>query len=148
MKLRCIATPDRLTGAARAEIHRLDRILFASDHEIKGDDCWWWTIEDKGEAIAFAGLRPCQEAHNAGLAYLIRAGVRRTHRGRGLQRQLIRARVRMARRHGLKEVVTYVMAYNMASANNLISCGFKLYRPAKPQDWGGKTALYFHKGLV
>ena len=148
MKLRCIATPDRLTDAARAEIHRLDRILFASDHEIKGDDCWWWTIEDKGEAIAFAGLRPCQEAHNAGLAYLIRAGVRRTHRVRGLQRQLIRARVRMARRHGLKEVVTYVMAYNMASANNLISCGFKLYRPAKPQDWGGKTALYFHKSLV
>ena len=148
MKLRCIATPDRLTTAARAEIHRLDRILFSSDHEIKADDCWWWTVEDRGETIAFAGLRPCQEPSNAGLAYLIRAGVRRTHRGRGLQCELIRARVRMARRHGIHELVTYVMAYNVASANNLISCGFKLYRPAKPQDWGGKTALYFRKPLV
>lgn len=148
MKLRCIATPDRLTDAARAEIHRLDRILFSSDHEIKGDNCWWWTIEDRGEAIAFAGLRPCQEPHNAGLAYLIRAGVRRTHRGRGLQKQLIRARVRMARKHGFNELVTYVMAYNVASANNLISCGFKLYRPANPEDWGGKTALYFRKPLI
>lgn len=148
MKLRCIATPNRLTDEARAEVRRLDRILFAEDHEIKADGCWWWIIEDKGEGIAFAGLRPCQLAHNAGLAYLIRAGVRRTHRGRGLQRDLIRARIRMARRHGFTELVTYVMAYNVASANNLISCGFKLYRPANPEDWGGKTALYFRKPLV
>jgi RimJ/RimL family protein N-acetyltransferase len=148
VKLRCIATPDRLTDEARAEIHRLDRILFNSDHEITPADCWWWIVEDHGEAIAFAGLRPCQEPSNAGLAYLIRAGVRRTHRGRGLQRDLIRARVRMARRHGFDEVVTYVMAYNMASANNLIACGFKLYRPANPEQWGGKSALYFRKPLV
>lgn len=148
MKLRCIATPNRLSDEARNEVRRLDRILFSEDHEIKADGCWWWIIEEKGEGIAFAGLRPCQVAHNAGLAYLIRAGVRRTHRGRGLQRQLIRARIRMAKRHGFNELVTYVMAYNVASANNLISCGFKLYRPANPEDWGGKTALYFRKPLV
>ena len=54
----------------------------------------------------------------------------------------------MARKHGFNELVTYVMAYNLASANNLIRCGFKLYRPAQPELWGGKTALYFRKTLV
>lgn len=148
MKLRCIATPDRLSDEARAEVRRLDRILFAEDIEIKPDGCWWWVLEDRKEAVAFAGLRPCRLDQNSGLAYLIRAGVRRTHRGRGLQRDLIRARVRMARRHGFEELVTYVMPFNVPSANNLICCGFKLYRPAKPEDWGGKTALYFRKPLV
>lgn len=60
---------------------------------------------------------------------LTMAGVRRDHRGRGLQRRLIRARLRWARQKGLTRVTTYVHRGNWRSMNNLIRCGFLVRRP-------------------
>ena len=48
-------------------------------------------------------------------------------RGRGLQRRLIRVRVRHARRIGLRRVYTYVSAPNIASMKSLVREGFEPY---------------------
>lgn len=146
MKLRCEATPDNLPERVLLDVATLDSLLFESDEPVKPEGSWWWLIRDgRGKAIAFAGLRACQYEANRGLAYMVRAGVRTKHRGKGLQKLLIRARVQLAKRKGFKEIVTYVMDWNLASANNLIACGFRLYTPAS--KYGGSKALYFRKAL-
>lgn len=146
MKIRCEATPDRLPESALLDVVTLDKLLFESDEPVKPSGCWWWIVRDeKGKPIAFAGMRGCQHEVNAGLAYMTRSGVRARHRGKGIQKRLIKARVAMARRRGFKEVVTYVLDWNLASANSLIACGFRLYVPAT--KWAGDKAYYFRKAL-
>ena len=76
---------------------------------------------------------------------MIRSGVLPPYRGKGLQKELIQARVTLARRHHFQEVVTYVLNWNLASANSLIACGFRLYHPA--EQYAGKSAYYFRKAL-
>lgn len=144
--IRCEARPDRLPASVKAEILRLDKILFSEDQSVDPTGGWWWLIRDrKGKAIAFGGLRGCRHPSNKGLAYMIRSGVLGKHRGRGLQKKMIKARIAMARRHGYKEIVTYVLSWNLASANSLIACGFRLYHP---QDkYAGSKAFYFRRGV-
>ena len=138
----CVARPDRCPERARFEIERLDRDLFESDQKAEIEGCWWWVIYDsRNRPVAVAGMRACKAKGNIGLAYLTRSGVLTEHRGRGLQKRLIRARVAMAKRNRFKEVVTYTLNWNLASANSLASCGFNLYRPS--EDWAGKYAHYF-----
>jgi GNAT superfamily N-acetyltransferase len=91
-------------------------------------------------------LKICQSEQNAGLAFLCRVGVDRAHRGHGLQKRLIRARELAARRAGIKQLVTYCVPWNEASANNLIACGYRLYRPAS--RWGGAGCIYFQKRIA
>lgn len=76
---------------------------------------------------------------------MVRSGVVTKWRGQGLQKRLIKARVNMARRHGFSSVITYVLDWNLASANSLISCGFKLYTPNV--KYAGNKAYYFKKPL-
>lgn len=141
--IRCVARPDRCPEPARKQIEALDRILFESDAKAEIPGSWWWLAFDpKGKPVGFAALRACKEKCNAGIAYLTRSGVLKAHRGRGIQKRLIRARVAQAKRTGsIKAVVSYTLNWNHASANSLASCGFNLYRPA--EDWAGKYAHYF-----
>lgn len=103
----------------------------------------WWLAYDQGEPVAFAGMRQARTWSTA--AYLCRAGVLASHRGQGLQRRLIRARVAEARRAGFKQVITTTFE-NPASANNLIREGFLTYLPQTP--WGADGTVYWLKGLT
>lgn len=123
----------------------LDAKCFPEDYRVKPEGAYWWIDEEKGVPVAFAGMKVCAADYNRGLGYLSRAGVLAKYRGQGRQRRLIHARVAQAGRLGLAEVVTYVMAANLASANSLIGAGFRLYHPA--ERWGGKEALYFRRRL-
>jgi predicted acetyltransferase len=123
----------------------LDEICFPADDRVSVPGSLWWVAWDGTQPVGFGGLRPCTLAENRGLAFLCRAGVVPSHRGRGLQKQLIRLRERAARALGLKELVTYCVPSNSASLNSLIACGFKFYNPAT--KWGGATAVYLHKEL-
>lgn len=146
MKLACEGSPDALSPQSAGDLARLDRLLFSGDTPVQLADAWWWIIRtEKGEAVAFGGIRPCKLTCNAGMALLTRAGVRSNYRGKGFQKRLIRARVGWAKRQGYEEVITYVMRGNNPSANALISCGFRLYEPAS--DYAGEKALYFRKRL-
>lgn len=147
MTLKCEATPEKLPENVATDVLALDRLLFEGDYPVDPKGCWWWMVRDKhGKAVAFAGLRACTHKVNQGLAYMIRVGVRSKHRGQGIQKKFIRARVALAKRKGFTEVVTYVLNWNLASANSLIACGFRLYDPAT--KYAGEKALYFRKRLT
>lgn len=109
-------------------------------------DVWnghWWLAWSQGKPVAFAGMWSSRSEDSGG--YLCRAGVVDGHRGRGLQRRLIRARERKARALGWRVMFTDTLRDNAASANNLIACGYRVFLPKVP--WGGPDAVYWRKAL-
>jgi GNAT superfamily N-acetyltransferase len=104
---------------------------------------WWWIVYDAlNLPCAFGGLIPSVRWGDTG--YLCRAGVLLSHRGQGVQKRLIRARVRQARALGWNWLITDTYE-NPASSNSLISTGFKLFEPSKP--WGANGTLYWRLKL-
>jgi GNAT superfamily N-acetyltransferase len=99
---------------------------------------WYVAYTQNGEAAGFAGVVPSSRWSDT--MYLCRAGVIPTHQGQGLQKRLIRQRLKVAKRLGMNWVITDTNE-NPASANSLIAMGFKMFEPSKP--WGFKTALYW-----
>jgi GNAT superfamily N-acetyltransferase len=99
---------------------------------------WWIVYDSKNLPCAFAGLVPSTRWARTG--YLCRAGVLPSHRGRGTQKRLIRARIRQARKLGWEWLITDTY-HNPASANSLIACGFKMFNPTVP--WGAEGTLYW-----
>lgn len=102
----------------------------------------FWLACDGKTPAAFASLRP---GRTKGTAFLSRAGVLPVYRGLGLQRKLIRARVRWAKKHGYRRVVTYVLPDSSHSLANLLACGFDVYRPKIA--WASGTVIYLKKRL-
>ena len=123
----------------------LDEICFPSDARINPADSLWWIVWHNQQPVAYAGLRLCQAKQNLGLAFLCRVGVLPAHRGRGLQKRLIRARERAARQLAVNELVTYCVPWNSPSLNSLIACGYKFYRPTT--RYGGTGSVYLRKAL-
>jgi predicted acetyltransferase len=91
------------------------------------------------QAVAFCAVSKV----NSKLWYLSRAGVLPTARGKGMQKRMIRVRVKHAFAMGGSAVVTDCTADNVASANSLINCGFKLYFPENP--WALSNSIYWIK---
>lgn len=102
----------------------------------------WWIAVENGRDVGFAGLVRTVSWIDCG--YLCRAGVVPAYRGQGLQKKLVYVRIRQAKALGWKWLITDTTD-NPASANSLISCGFKLFKPTKP--WGFKNTLYWRKKL-
>lgn len=122
-------------------LNDLDRGAFPGLEPYRKMGAIWWVAEDKLGLAAFAGLK--NVGHDTG--FLCRVAVQKAYRGTGLHRKLIQVRERKARAMGLKWTITYVSPYNLKSANNLISCGYKLYNPEV--RYGVENALYFRKEL-
>lgn len=99
----------------------------------------WWIAFDGEQAVGFCAVRPSLNYPDTW--YLCRAGVLSSHRGRGLQKRMIRARVAAARRAGASAVITDCTVENCPSANSLIACGFRLFRP--PNKWATAAANYW-----
>lgn len=131
-----------LNAEMTSRLYKLDRVIFPNDDPIGFDGTRWWVAEDEdGQIVAYAGLQ-----HKYGdRGFLCRAGVLKAHRGNGLQRRLLRARERGARSIDMSRLITYTDKENIYSSNNLIMCGYKLYRPA--EEWGCTGALYWYRDL-
>ncbi len=82
-----------------------------------------FTIRDGLRIVASGEIR-CSH----GIWTLREGWVVPSHRGRGLQRRLIRARLHYARRKGARRVVAWVLARNCYSLNNLVEVGFRFTR--------------------
>jgi GNAT superfamily N-acetyltransferase len=123
----------------------LDEICFPNDYRISLADSLWWIVWKGKEAVGYAGLRPCQNPCNAGVGFLCRVGVVPEHRGKGLQKRLIKAREAEAKRIGLVELVTYCVPWNCPSINSLVACGYRFYRPET--KYGGGGSIYLRKRL-
>lgn len=103
---------------------------------------WWICYAPDGKPAGFACLKPSLRWQDTG--YLARSGVLLAHRGRGLQKRLIRVRAAKAKQLGWRWLLSDT-SENPQSANSLISCGFKMYEPREP--YGLKTSLYWRKKL-
>lgn len=143
--IRLVAKPNKLMESVRHTLNVLDAACFPEDSLYPKDGCYWWVVRDeRGYAVAFAGLKPLT-GHNKGMAFLCRAGVTVDMHGLGLQRRLIKIRVSYAKRLKLREVITYTSKDNFRSAANLLRSDFRFYKPI--QEWGVSGALYFNMEL-
>jgi GNAT superfamily N-acetyltransferase len=115
----------------------LDNECFPGEDSYIGEDVTHWVMWDGDKPVAYCSLRLCKY----GEVFMARAGVLNSHRGRGLHRRMIKARLQFAKRKGYKHAVTYVEKFNPASVNNLMRCGFKYYNP--DYEYAGKDFLYF-----
>ncbi len=120
-----------------AEVVYMDYLTFAASELMTGDyieGCRWWFARGPHsypprDPCAFAGAKTID---GGGSIYLARAGVVPEARGQGLQRRLIQVRLRWGRSIGATSAITYTLANNLASTNNLIRCGFVRYDPENP----------------
>jgi hypothetical protein len=106
------------------DLHRLT--FFDSAPMPKFDQGYWWLAFREVEPVGFAGLVPSTRVHNAG--YSSRVGVLRRHCDQGLQLRMMRAMESRARSNGWECLVSDTTD-NIASANNFIRAGYRLYEP-------------------
>ena len=111
----------------------LQRQILPADSPYKPDRGHWWVAyAECGKPVAFAGLVRSLKWSDTG--YLCRAGVMDGFTGHGLQKRLISARIKQARKLGWNWLITDT-TNNPASSNSLINAGFKIYRPGQPWSW-------------
>ncbi len=109
-----------------------------------GDDHTYWALTD-GETNY--GLTSAVYRPEKGYVYLSYAIIMPSCREKGLQRRLIRHRLRWAKRQGAFYAVTYTLLHNYPSVMNLLKCGFKF--ADAPRGWYGygPDVHYFEKQL-
>jgi hypothetical protein len=123
-----------------ADLHQLTFFDGAPIPEF--DQGHWWIAFHDSIPVAFAGVIPSTRAVNAG--YFCRVGVLRKHCGNALQLRLMRALELRAWRKGWGWIVSDTTD-NLASANNFIRAGYRLYRPLNP--WAWPNTLYWRKSI-
>lgn len=116
--------------------------ILPGDKPKECDSGWWWVAYDGELAVAFASLH--ESTRWCDTAYLSRSGVLPSHRGQGLQKRLVIARERKAKKLKYRWLITDT-TLNPASANSLISRGYRTFTPSKP--WGFDAAIYWRKEL-
>jgi hypothetical protein len=122
----------------------LHRFTFFNGASIpRFDQGHWWLAYQGPTAVAFAGIVPSTHAKNAG--YFSRVGVLKRHWGNALQLRLMRAVEWRARHYGWCSIVSDTTA-NVASANNFIRAGYRLFEPQDP--WGWPHTLYWRKYIM
>jgi len=123
------------------ELHRL---TFFSGASVPSFD-WghWWLAYRAATPVAFAGVVPSTHVRNAG--YFCRVGVLQRHWGHRLQLRLMRAVEARARRNGWDFVVSDTTG-NVASANNFIRAGYRMFGPSIP--WAFPDTLYWRKSIT
>ncbi len=104
---------------------------------------WWWMAYCDGRLAGFAAMLQSSKIPEA--VYLARAGTLEAFRGRGLQKKLIRERLKFAKDLGMTQAITDTTD-NVASANALIATGFRMFEPDDP--WGSPNTLYWRKAFA
>jgi GNAT superfamily N-acetyltransferase len=115
----------------------LDREIFPADEPVELSGARWWLASWYGVPVGFAGLRQYADGH-----FFRRAGVVAEHRGQGIHGRLIAARLRAAGTNS--DVYTYAARDNLASANNLVDAGFRLYEPV--DRYAGEAIYLVRRG--
>ena len=122
-------------------VKKLNKETFPHDECDITSNSKFWLLFHKGNAVGFCSVRPVSRT----ILFLSRAGLQWNHRGRGLHRRMIKARIKYARKHNFKTIITYTIYSNTKSARNLIKEGFELYDPE--WEYAGLHCLYFKKEL-
>ena len=96
--------------------------------------------DNVGFIIAYCGC-----LYSDGVCIFVRAWVHKKFRGKGLQRKMIKARLKAAIGFRCYTAITYTTHDNVHSANNLFKMGFNMYNPE--YAYVGRGMLYFRKAL-
>lgn len=124
-------------------ILKLNQHIFPSDPLYINASSLFWVVKLDQLPVGFATAKGLK--YEPTVAYLDRAGLKPIAQGMGLHKHLIKVRLRYLKKLGYKSVITYTLDNNLASANNLTACGFKLYQP--DYRWADsdkkKEVLYF-----
>jgi len=91
------------------------------------DRGYWFVAMDGGIPVGYAAMRRVSRK----TMMFTRGFVLKTHRGLGIHDRMIEHRKVVAGQVGAKEIVTFTMRHNVASTNNLIDCGFRMYKPRR-----------------
>jgi GNAT superfamily N-acetyltransferase len=137
-RIREVDSHDDDVADMLTDLHRLTFFDSASIPDF--EDGHWWLAFRQGTPVAFAGVISSMRVRNAG--YFSRVGVLKKHCGNGLQLRLMRAIESRARSNGWNCVVSDTTD-NVASANNFIRAGYRLYEPQCP--WAWSNTLYWRK---
>lgn len=125
-------------------INRLQAEILSGTHPTDPKEGLWWIAYDEiNKAVGFAGMM--QSHRFTDWAYFHRAGVLDEATGNGLQKRLIKARIRKAKSMGFNYANSDT-SKNPASANSLIHCGFRSYTPSKA--WGWEYTAYWRLKLT
>lgn len=118
-------------------LQKQDGYVFPNcDNEFKSNRDWWVTL-DNGFIVAYCGC-----LYSQGICIFVRAWVHKRYRGKGLQRKMIKARLKAAKTQ-CKTAITYTMPNNIHSINNLFKSGFTVYNPE--YAYAGREMLYFKR---
>jgi GNAT superfamily N-acetyltransferase len=122
-----------------SDLKLLDYKVFAgcNDEFLSNRD--WWVMISGNNIVGYCGC-----AFTKGICIFVRAWVHRDYRGQGLQKKMIKLRIKSA--YDCHIAITYTTLDNYPSANSLISQGFKLYSPE--YAYAGREMLYFQKELL
>lgn len=130
---------DIRVPSVQTTLNFLQKKILPEDIPYKTDRGHWWiAYAEDGKPVGFAGIVRSTRWTDTG--YLCRAGVLDGFTGHGLQKRLIDARLRQAKKLGWNWCITDTTD-NPASSNSLISCGFRIYTPSNP--WSFKNAIYW-----
>jgi len=140
-RIREVDGEDDDVAATLSDLHQLT--FFKSAPMPVFDWGHWWVAFWHATPVAFAGVVPSTYAENAG--YFCRVGVLQEHWGRSLQLRLMRAAEARARNNGWAAIISDTTD-NIASANNFIRGGYRLYRPR--YSWGWPHTLYWRKSMA
>jgi hypothetical protein len=139
-RIREVDGHDEEIADTLADLHRLTFFDGAPIPEF--DQGHWWLAFDERMPVGFAGVVASTRAYNAG--YFCRVGVLKKHCGNALQLRLMRALESRARHNGWCCIVSDTTD-NLASANNFIRAGYRLYQPHFP--WAWPNTLYWRKSI-
>lgn len=123
-------------------IDQLHKESFPHDANDPLPNTAWVAKDADGELAGFCTVR--QSVAFDDTVFLSRSGVMAGAQGNGLQRRMIRTRLRWAKRKGYKHAITYTVWDNYPSMVNLLKCGFRVYQPKEP--YAGDV-MYFRKPL-
>lgn len=126
-------------------IKELNDRIFPGEPLEKHEMGYYWVAYKDQASVGYCGMHVCKGSRELDAVFLSRAGVLPAHRGKGLGKKLISVRIRLARKIGMKCVITYTRPWNLSSANNLIHAGFTLYEPA--YKFGYEKDLYWRLDL-
>lgn len=110
------------------------------EFDLRSNSILWLAYVDD-EPVGYATAVPNMEES---FYFLSGCAVLSKVAGNGIQKKLIKARERHAKKAGIAKLITYTVVDNPKSINSLISQGFKSYTPA--YKWVGNQ-LYWYKNL-
>lgn len=107
------------------------------------DNKIWFLAKIGTEVVGWCGVI----IHPYNKAEIYRTGVLDDFRNQGIKKKLVAAMERYAKKQGVTLMTSYCSTDNMASANSLISSGYKMYMPEYYDEGDHRDWICWRKPL-